>query len=92
MPSPSEFLNHTTPQSRTLIYYLNCCKACHLIWHTNPDIWVRTSSVLIEQGELCSYLNFMLFTLNKIRILIQYFFVKIGLVISWISSTCLRCG
>ncbi|CAB4387110.1 unnamed protein product [Rhizophagus irregularis] len=42
------------------------------------------ASKILRITRLCSYLNFTLFTFNKIRILIQYLVAKIGLVISWI--------
>ncbi|CAB4374698.1 unnamed protein product [Rhizophagus irregularis] len=46
----------------------------------------KTSDVSdrLEIRDTQDYLNFTLFTFNKIRILIQYLVAKIGLVISWI--------
>ncbi|GES97914.1 hypothetical protein GLOIN_2v677430 [Rhizophagus clarus] len=41
--------------------------------------------------RLCNYLNFTLFTFNKIRILIQYLVAKIGSIISWLRLIGGRC-
>ncbi|GET62105.1 hypothetical protein GLOIN_2v677430 [Rhizophagus irregularis DAOM 181602=DAOM 197198] len=61
--------------------------ASKLIWHANPDNWRPIhSKKRLKFPDYCkamrlhNYLNFTLFTFNKIRILIQYLVAKIGMI------------
>ncbi|CAB4426736.1 unnamed protein product [Rhizophagus irregularis] len=69
--------------------------ASKLIWHANPDNWRPIhSKKRLKFPDYCkamrlhNYLNFTLFTFNKIRILIQYLVAKIGMIISWLRLGC----
>ncbi|CAB4487784.1 unnamed protein product [Rhizophagus irregularis] len=62
--------------------------ASKLIWHANPDNWRLKFPDYCKAMRLHNYLNFTLFTFNKIRILIQYLVAKIGMIISWLRLGC----
>ncbi|POG78372.1 hypothetical protein GLOIN_2v677430 [Rhizophagus irregularis DAOM 181602=DAOM 197198] len=75
--------------------YLSKYLVTQLIWHANPDNWRPIhSKKRLKFPDYCkamrlhNYLNFTLFTFNKIRILIQYLVAKIGMIISWLRLGC----